>query len=116
MTTITYARARKAHSVRCSSCVVIMSSSTSHLENLATDTEALPETRSPRVRRFVADESPQKTPAQLAETEQPDKASKQSSRKERFINMPLWDFLIILIIFVAIGYVIGAAHQYAALT
>ena len=30
--------------------------------------------------------------------------------------MPLWDFLIILIIVVAIGYVIGAAHQYAALS
>ncbi|MGI9259801.1 MAG: hypothetical protein ACR2QQ_13285 [Gammaproteobacteria bacterium] len=93
-----------------------MSSSTSHLKDLPIDTPALPETQSPRVRRFVEDGSPQKTAAEPAEKEQPDEALKPTSRKEKFINMPLWDFLIILTIFVAIGYVIGAAHQYAALT
>lgn len=95
---------------------MVMSSSTTHIENLVSDNQALPETQSPRARRFVEDGSPRTTASELAKKEQPDDAVEQSSRKERFINMPLWDFLIILIIVVAIGYVIGAAHQYAALS
>ena len=69
----------------------------------------------PHVRRLVADTPPLESKNEPAATEQSADEKKPSSRGQRFVNMPLWDFLIILSIFVAIGYVIGAAHQYAAL-
>ncbi len=100
----------------CSSRVVVVNSSKSHLKNQIMETQAISESPLTQLRESVADGSSGQTPVEPEAKEQSGSVEKPSSLKERFISMPLWDFLIILVLFVAIGYVIGAAHQYAALT
>ncbi len=92
-----------------------MKSNKIQLDNSAIAAQAILESQQLHVRELVADGSPRREPEQPAAQGLPERSKTSATVKERSITMPLWDFLIILIIFVAIGYVVGAAHQYAAL-